>query len=68
VSRVSETVLDKRLRTMDDAMNYLNLSRRSVYELIYKGQLKAYRVGRGIRFRQVDLDSVVVPFVKNGES
>lgn len=47
--------------TIDEAANYLRVSRRTMYQLIKERQLKAYRVGaRGHkRFRHEELDHVM---------
>lgn len=47
--------------TIDEAADYLRISRRTIYHLIRDGQLTAYRVGRGghRRFKSEDLDSAL---------
>ena len=47
--------------TIDEAANYLRVSRRTIYQLIEQGELVCYRVGKGghRRFRQGDLDGVM---------
>ena len=44
--------------TIDEAANYLRVSRRTIYQLIQEGLLVSYRVGKGghRRFKRIDLD------------
>jgi excisionase family DNA binding protein len=47
--------------TVDEAANYLRVSKRTIYLLIREGQLESYRVGkRGHRrFKREDLDQAM---------
>jgi len=47
--------------TIDEAANYLRVSRRTVYQLLQEGQLAGYRVGKGghRRLRLGDLNQVM---------
>lgn len=42
-----------------DAARILHVSTSTIYELIRRGELKSYRVGRNLRFSQEDLDDYV---------
>jgi excisionase family DNA binding protein len=46
-----------RLLTVAEVASVMRVSRMTVYRLIRRAQLKAIRVGRNYRVRQVDLDS-----------
>ncbi len=48
--------------TLDEAANYLRVSRRTIYQLLQKSQLASYRLGQGghRRIKQSDLDHVMV--------
>lgn len=47
--------------TIDEAANYLRVSRRTIYQLLQEGQLVSYRVGKTghRRFKREDLDRAV---------
>ena len=49
---------DKEWYSVEDAANYLSVSKRTVQQLIRDGEMVAYRVGRGghRRIRRTDLD------------
>jgi excisionase family DNA binding protein len=49
--------------TVDEAAEYLCISRRTVYKLTEEGRLPAYTIGkeRHRRFRKKDLDAVPAP-------
>ena len=51
-------VPDKEWYSVEDAANYLSVSKRTVQQLIRDGEMVAYRVGRGghRRIRRTDLD------------
>lgn len=44
--------------TIDEAANYLRVSKRTIYQLLKEGQLVSYRVGKSghRRFKREDLD------------
>jgi excisionase family DNA binding protein len=42
--------------TTEEVLGYLNITPRTIYRLIRKGELPAIRIGRQWRFRRVDLD------------
>ncbi len=54
VPEVSQTA--PTLRTVDEAANYLRVSRRQVYKLVREGNLRAVRVGERLRFRPGDVE------------
>ena len=47
--------------TIDEAADYMRLSRRTIYQLIEQGELACYRVGKGghRRFKKGDLEGVM---------
>lgn len=49
--------------TVNEAADYLRVSRRTIYKLVQEDRLKAYRVGaeRHLRFRREDLDAALTP-------
>ena len=53
-------VIVKEWFTVEDAAQYLCVSRRTIYRLTQEGRLSAYRLGRERhrRFRKEDLDKV----------
>ncbi len=54
--------LTRRLRTIEAAANYLNVSQRTIRRYIAEGKLRAYRVRDTlIRVDQDDLDAMVRP-------
>jgi len=42
--------------TTDDVAHYLNVHRKTVINLVERGELRGYRVGRNWRFRKSDVD------------
>ena len=54
-------VASRQWHTIDEAADYLRISRRTIYHLIRDGQLVAYRVGHGghRRIKSEDLDSAM---------
>ena len=54
-------ILPQEWYTIDEAANYLRVSRRTIYQLLQEGQLRSHRVGTGghRRFKQQDLDQVM---------
>ncbi|MHB0936237.1 MAG: ATPase, T2SS/T4P/T4SS family [Armatimonadota bacterium] len=51
------TVATDDLLTLDDAAEYLSVSKPTLYRMLDRGDVKASKVGRQWRFRQSDLDS-----------
>jgi len=49
-------VPDETLLETDDVARYLNVHRKTVINLVVRGELKGYRVGRNWRFRKSDVD------------
>jgi excisionase family DNA binding protein len=58
-------VIAKEWFTVEEAAEYLRVSRRTIYKLTQEGRLPAFRIGkeRHRRFRKEDLDKVPVPGV-----
>lgn len=51
----------RRLLSTEEASVYLDCHTRTVFRLVDDGRLKAYRLGRVLKFRQEDLDAVLEP-------
>ncbi|MDO4556859.1 MAG: helix-turn-helix domain-containing protein, partial [Lachnospiraceae bacterium] len=49
----------KRSLSAIDVAAILHISKNTVYELIKRGELKSYKVGRKIRFTQEDIDDYI---------
>jgi excisionase family DNA binding protein len=49
-------VPDEKLMETDDVARYLNVHRKTVINLVERGELRGYRVGRNWRFRKSDVD------------
>jgi excisionase family DNA binding protein len=48
--------------TAAEAADYLRVpSPKALYQRVARGQVKAYRLGRGLRFRRRDLDQLMRP-------
>lgn len=47
--------------TIPEAGEMLGLSPTTIRRLISRGELKAHRVGRGIRIRSIDIDKALKP-------
>jgi excisionase family DNA binding protein len=58
-------VIAKEWFTVEEAAEYLSVSRRTIYKLTEDGRLPAFRIGneRHRRFRKEDLDKVPSPGV-----
>ncbi len=56
-------VLAKEWFTVEEAAEYLGISRRTIYKLTKEGRLPAFRIGRERhrRFKKADLDKVLSP-------
>ena len=51
----------RRLLSTEEASVYLDCHERTLFRMIDEGRLKAYRLGRKLKFRQEDLDAVLEP-------
>lgn len=64
-------VITKEWFTVEEAAEYLSISRRTIYKLTQEGRLSAFRIGRERhrRFRKEDLDRALQPVeeIKNLE-
>jgi excisionase family DNA binding protein len=49
------------LLTAQEAARHIRLSPKALYQRVARGQLKAYRLGRALRFRRADLDALMRP-------
>lgn len=45
--------------TMQEVMNYLKVSRTAIYSWLNEGKLKAYKVGRSVRFKKSDIEAFI---------
>ena len=52
-------VKDDRLMNLYEVARYLGVSAKTVYRLVARGELKAYRVGALWRFRRDDVDAML---------
>jgi excisionase family DNA binding protein len=52
-----EPFTEARLLTVNEVADLLRVSRMTVYRLIKTGEMSAFRVGRGYRLREDDIDS-----------
>ena len=61
-------VVTKEWFTVEEAAEYLRVSRRTIYKLTREGRLPAFRIGqeRHRRFRKGDLDKVPRPGEETG--
>lgn len=48
---------DETLMETDDVARYLNVHRKTVINLVERGELRGYRVGRNWRFRKSDVEA-----------
>jgi len=51
--------MEKKLLTIKEACEYLNLSRATIYKLIKEGKLTPIKIGRSTRLDKSDLDAFV---------
>jgi excisionase family DNA binding protein len=51
----------RRLLSTKEASIYLDCHLRTLFRLVNDGRLKAYRLGRSLKFRQDDLDRALEP-------
>ena len=47
------------LLTLKEAMEYLKLSRSTLYKLMEKGEIKGIKIGKVWRFRKEDIESFI---------
>ncbi len=50
---------DSRLMNIHEVARYLGVSPRTVYRLVSRGELKAYKVGSLWRFRREEVDAML---------
>ena len=48
---------NEQLMETDDVARYLNVHRKTVINLVERGELRGYRVGRNWRFRRDDVEA-----------
>lgn len=56
---IEQTLHEETLLTFKEAMNFLRVSRSTLYRLMWSGQLCGHKVGSTWRFYKQDLRSVV---------
>ena len=49
------------LLTPDEAAIHLRITRKALYLRVQRGQVRAYHLGRQLRFRRQDLDALLDP-------
>ena len=62
MNNVNESLLDKmmsRLKTMDEAAEFLNISKSSLYKLCSRNELLYRKIGRNNRFTTEDLEEFI---------
>ncbi len=42
--------------TVQDVMDFLQISRATVYRLVEQGAFPSYKIGRGVRFKRQDIE------------
>ena len=50
-------IVDDKLLTVEDLAEYLQLSTKTIYRMLRRGQLPCYRVGNQWRFRKSTIDA-----------
>lgn len=58
---------DNSLLTAVEVAKILRVSKATVYRMVQQNQLKAYRIGGSIRFKQADIDYLFSDKVKASE-
>jgi len=48
--------IPERLATLEEVADYLRLSIHTIYKMLQKGTIPAYKVGKQWRFKQRDID------------
>lgn len=60
--------MDNKLLTVEDLAEYLQLSTKTIYRMLRRGQLPCYRVGNQWRFRRETIDTWLEDERKTGEA
>jgi excisionase family DNA binding protein len=47
---------EQAIMTVQDVMDFLQLSRATVYRLVDQGAFPSYKIGRGLRFKREDIE------------
>lgn len=58
--------MEKRLLTVKEVCEYLNISKPTVYRLIKEGKLKPIKIGKSTRFEKEDIDKLIEELKKQG--
>ena len=51
-----ELEMKEKLLTIDELAKYLQLSRRTIFRMLKRGELPAFKVGKHVRFRWDEVD------------
>lgn len=61
------TSSDGALLTFKEAMDFLRVSRSTIYRLMWTGELRGHKVGGTWRFYEADLCAVITPTIRAHE-
>ena len=42
-----------------EVMDYLKVSRTTIYDWLYAGKIKAYKIGKSVRFKRSDIEAFI---------
>lgn len=56
--------VEDRLLTVQEAADYLRFAVQTVYNKVNRGEIPCVKIGRTLRFRRADLDSLLQPAAK----
>lgn len=45
--------------TFREVMSYLKVSRQTIYDWLNAGKIKAYKIGKGVRFKKSDIEDFI---------
>ena len=48
-----------RLLSIKEVIEILNISRATLYRMIDAGEIKAYKIGKGVRFKQEEIEEYI---------
>ncbi len=57
---MTESAIQPRLMSVDDAAKYLCICRKSLYNLTEAGKLPPIRIGRAVRYDLADLEAFIL--------
>lgn len=47
------------LLTFKEVMDYLKVSRTTIYDWLNAGKIKAYKIGKSVRFKRSDIEAFI---------